>query len=60
MKVLIYIRLIFSLYQVIEIENQWLLEVAPHYYRSKDLEDNSGKKLPKNTGKAREEITRKY
>lgn len=46
--------------QVIEIENQWLLEVAPHYYRSKDLEDNSGKKLPKNTGKAREEITRKY
>ena len=49
-----------SMLQVIEIENAWLLEVAPHYYKAKELEDGSGKKMPKQTGKAREEVTRKY
>ena len=48
------------LLQVIEIENGWLLEVAPHYYKAKDLEDGSGRKMPKNTGKAREEVNRTY
>jgi hypothetical protein len=33
--------------QVIEIQPDWLLEVAPHYYQSKELEDESLKKLPK-------------
>ena len=42
--------------QVIEIESSWLLEVAPHYYKSKELEDNSGKKMPRKQGKAREEL----
>eukprot|EP00055_Hartaetosiga_balthica_P016205 m.100938 g.100938 ORF g.100938 m.100938 type:complete len:1049 (+) comp9054_c0_seq3:32-3178(+) len=38
--------------QVIEIENKWLLEVAPHYYKAKDIEDMTGKKMPKAKGKA--------
>lgn len=42
--------------QVIEIENSWLLEVAPHYYKAKELEDNSNKKLPKQTGKAKDQL----
>ena len=43
--------------QVIEIDNQWLLEVAPHYYKAKDLQDNSNKKMPKALG-ATKEMTR--
>jgi pre-mRNA-splicing factor ATP-dependent RNA helicase DHX16 len=43
---------------VIEIDNGWLLEVAPHYYKQKELEDTSGKKLPKQTGKSRQDVTR--
>ena len=46
--------------QVIEVENSWLLEVAPHYYKAKELDDGSNKKMPKNKGKARDELTRKY
>ncbi len=46
--------------QVIEIENSWLLEVAPHYYKQKELEDGSRRKMPKQTGKAREEMTRQH
>ncbi|XP_013406683.1 pre-mRNA-splicing factor ATP-dependent RNA helicase DHX16 [Lingula anatina] len=46
--------------QVIEIENQWLLEVAPHYYKAKDLDDGSHKKMPKQTGKSKAEMTRTY
>ncbi|XP_033123605.1 pre-mRNA-splicing factor ATP-dependent RNA helicase DHX16-like [Anneissia japonica] len=55
----IYYELVFTtkefMRQVIEIENQWLLEVAPHYYKSKELEDGSNRKMPKNTGKSRDE-----
>jgi pre-mRNA-splicing factor ATP-dependent RNA helicase DHX16 len=36
----------------IEIHPDWLLEAAPHYYKAKELEDDSLKKLPKNRGKA--------
>jgi len=46
--------------QCIEIENSWLIEVAPHYYNEKNLEDNSGKKMPKNTGKSSSEVNRTY
>ncbi|TRZ09063.1 hypothetical protein HGM15179_018038 [Zosterops borbonicus] len=42
--------------QVIEIDSAWLLEVAPHYYQAKELEDGSGRKMPKKAGKAREEL----
>ncbi|XP_022085325.1 putative pre-mRNA-splicing factor ATP-dependent RNA helicase DHX16 [Acanthaster planci] len=56
---LIYHELVFTtkefMRQVIEIENAWLLEVAPHYYKAKELEDTSSRKMPKNTGKSREE-----
>ncbi|KAK2143518.1 hypothetical protein LSH36_834g00067 [Paralvinella palmiformis] len=61
---LIYHELVFTtkefMRQVIEIENQWLMEVAPHYYKAKDLEDGSNKKLPKQTGKSRDQVTRTY
>nr|XP_034963144.1 pre-mRNA-splicing factor ATP-dependent RNA helicase DHX16 isoform X2 [Zootoca vivipara] len=42
--------------KVIEIDSTWLLEVAPHYYKAKELEDASNKKLPKKVGKTREEL----
>uniref|UniRef100_A0AAY4EFR3 RNA helicase n=1 Tax=Denticeps clupeoides TaxID=299321 RepID=A0AAY4EFR3_9TELE len=42
--------------KVIEIDSSWLLEVAPHYYKSKELEDSSSKKMPRKMGKAREEL----
>lgn len=42
--------------QVIEIESGWLLEVAPHYYKSKELEDSTTKKMPRKQGKSKEEL----
>ncbi|XP_014892384.1 pre-mRNA-splicing factor ATP-dependent RNA helicase DHX16 isoform X1 [Poecilia latipinna] len=57
---LIYHELVFTtkefMRQVIEIDSGWLLEVAPHYYKSKELEDSSSKKMPRKQGKAREEL----
>ncbi|XP_072249637.1 pre-mRNA-splicing factor ATP-dependent RNA helicase DHX16 [Leuresthes tenuis] len=57
---LIYHELVFTtkefMRQVIEIESGWLLEVAPHYYKSKELEDSSSKKMPRKQGKAKEEL----
>jgi pre-mRNA-splicing factor ATP-dependent RNA helicase DHX16 len=38
--------------QLIEIEGKWLLEVAPHYYKEKEIQDSTTKKMPKNMGKA--------
>lgn len=38
--------------QVIEIESKWLLEVAPHYYKPKELEDTTNMKMPKTVGRA--------
>lgn len=38
--------------QVIEIESKWLLEVAPHYYKAKELEDSTNKKMPKVSGRS--------
>lgn len=38
--------------QVTEIESKWLLEVAPHYYKPKELEDSTNKKMPKTVGRA--------
>ena len=42
--------------QVIEIDSRWLLEVAPHYYKSKELEDTSSRKMPRKQGKTKEEL----
>jgi len=56
----IYHELVFTtkefMRQTIEIESSWLLEVAPHYYKAKDLEDMKGRKMPKVKGKSREEL----
>ncbi|RWS02705.1 pre-mRNA-splicing factor ATP-dependent RNA helicase DHX16-like protein [Dinothrombium tinctorium] len=46
--------------QVIEIEPQWLVEVAPHYYKDKEIDDNSTKKMPKQIGKSSSDLTRVY
>jgi pre-mRNA-splicing factor ATP-dependent RNA helicase DHX16 len=46
--------------QIIEIENSWLLEVAPHYYNEKQLEDTSNRKMPKGAGKSSDQLTRNY
>lgn len=58
----VYFELVFTtkefMRQVIEIDNAWLLEVAPHYYKAKDLDDGTTKKMPKNTGKARADLVR--
>uniref|UniRef100_A0A3Q3FH54 Pre-mRNA-splicing factor ATP-dependent RNA helicase DHX16 n=1 Tax=Kryptolebias marmoratus TaxID=37003 RepID=A0A3Q3FH54_KRYMA len=57
---LIYHELVFTtkefMRQVIEIDSSWLLEVAPHYYKSKELEDSSSKKMPRKQGKTKEEL----
>jgi hypothetical protein len=37
---------------VSEIKHEWLAEVAPHYYKAAELEDQAGKKLPKGAGRA--------
>lgn len=44
--------------QIIEIENSWLLEVAPHYYKGKDLEDGKNKKMPRGVGKSKADLQR--
>lgn len=31
---------------VIEIESSWLVEIAPHYFKAKDIEDERNKKMP--------------
>ena len=38
--------------QVIEIDPAWLVEIAPHYYKPNEIEDESKKKMPKMIGKA--------
>lgn len=45
--------------QVIEINPEWLLEIAPHYYKPKEIDDG-GKKMPKQMGKASADLTRNY
>ncbi|KAM4854487.1 LOW QUALITY PROTEIN: pre-mRNA-splicing factor ATP-dependent RNA helicase DHX16-like [Thomomys bottae] len=42
--------------QVLEIESSWLLEVAPHFYKAKEVEDSHTKKMPPKIGKTREEL----
>ena len=37
---------------VSEIKPSWLIEIAPHYYSKKELDDPSAKKLPKGVGRA--------
>jgi len=62
-KWVVYHELVFTtkefMRDIIEIENAWLLEVAPHYYKAKELEDEKGvtrggRGFSKNAGKAPE------
>tara|TARA_B110000503_G_scaffold114805_1_gene172678 strand:- start:1368 stop:1493 length:126 start_codon:yes stop_codon:yes gene_type:complete len=39
--------------QVVEINPEWLIEIAPHYYKKKEIEqDRGGAKMPVGAGKA--------
>ncbi|CAN4088389.1 unnamed protein product [Withania somnifera] len=38
--------------QVTELKPEWLVEIAPHYYQLKDVEDSSSKKMPRGNGRA--------
>uniref|UniRef100_A0A0D9X6S6 RNA helicase n=1 Tax=Leersia perrieri TaxID=77586 RepID=A0A0D9X6S6_9ORYZ len=38
--------------QVTELKPDWLVEIAPHYYQLKDVDDSGTKKLPKGQGRA--------
>jgi pre-mRNA-splicing factor ATP-dependent RNA helicase DHX16 len=38
--------------QVTELKPEWLVEIAPHYYQLKDVEDSGTKKLPKGQERA--------
>ena len=59
---IIYHELVFTskdyMRQIVTIENSWLLEVAPHFYKSKGLDSGAAKKIPKQMGKSRKELTR--
>jgi len=51
----IYHELVFTskeyMRQVIAIKPEWLVEIAPHYYKKGDIEDYSNKKMPRKTGR---------
>ena len=36
--------------EVIQVQPEWLLEVAPHYFTENELRDDSKKKMPRTTG----------
>ncbi|KAJ9563646.1 hypothetical protein OSB04_008806 [Centaurea solstitialis] len=38
--------------QVSELKPEWLVELAPHYYQLKDVEDLASKKMPRGKGRA--------
>ncbi|KAF3331469.1 putative pre-mRNA-splicing factor ATP-dependent RNA helicase DHX16-like protein [Carex littledalei] len=38
--------------QVIELKPDWLVEIAPHYYQLKDVDDTTSKKMPRGQGKS--------
>uniref|UniRef100_A0A6U0WST0 RNA helicase n=1 Tax=Pinguiococcus pyrenoidosus TaxID=172671 RepID=A0A6U0WST0_9STRA len=42
--------------QVSPIQPQWLLEIAPHFYQTKELQDSRTKKMPKVAGAAAQKV----
>lgn len=38
--------------QVTELKPDWLVEIAPHYYQLKDVEESGAKKMPRGEGRA--------
>jgi pre-mRNA-splicing factor ATP-dependent RNA helicase DHX16 len=54
-KWVIYHELVFTtkefMREIIEVKPEWMMEVAPHYYKNIDLIDSTNtKKFPKNKG----------
>ena len=55
---MVYFELVFTtkeyMRQVIEIKPEWLMEIAPHYYKQKEVEGAEGGlvKMPRGQGKA--------
>ncbi|XP_074601058.1 DEAH-box helicase 16 lethal (2) 37Cb [Brevipalpus obovatus] len=45
--------------QVVEIEPKWLVDIAPHYYRTEEIEEHL-KKVPKSVGKSKNDLERNY
>jgi len=41
---------------VLEIQPQWLVEIAPHYYSQKDVDDAAARKMPKKAGRKAEVV----
>ncbi|KAI5330170.1 hypothetical protein L3X38_029568 [Prunus dulcis] len=41
--------------QVTELKPEWLVEIAPHYYQLKDVEDLMSKKMPRGEGRAQQD-----
>ncbi|BAT79705.1 hypothetical protein VIGAN_02262800 [Vigna angularis var. angularis] len=41
--------------QVTELKPEWLVEIAPHYYQLKDVEDSYSKKMPRGAGRVQED-----
>ncbi|CAD6196983.1 unnamed protein product [Caenorhabditis auriculariae] len=60
-KCVVYYELVFTskefMREMSEIETTWLVEVAPHYYKGRELED-SNRKMPKQRGKSAKELER--
>ena len=42
--------------KVFEMENTWLHEIAPHYYKAKEIEDSTSHKMPKKMGATKEQL----
>ncbi|KAI1715722.1 oligonucleotide/oligosaccharide-binding (OB)-fold domain-containing protein [Ditylenchus destructor] len=59
---LVYYELVFTskefMREVIEIDSRWIAELAPHYFKANELENQMNKKLPKQSGKAKHELER--
>ncbi|KAI1725162.1 helicase associated domain (HA2) domain-containing protein [Ditylenchus destructor] len=59
---LVYYELVFTskefMREVIEIDSRWIAELAPHYFKANELENQMTKKLPKQSGKAKYELER--
>uniref|UniRef100_A0A915MJ30 RNA helicase n=1 Tax=Meloidogyne javanica TaxID=6303 RepID=A0A915MJ30_MELJA len=57
----IYYELVFTskefMREIIECDPKWIAEVAPHYYKQNQLDDIAQKKMPKQMGKTKEELT---
>eukprot|EP00597_Dinobryon_sp_UTEXLB2267_P004841 CAMPEP_0170077306 /NCGR_PEP_ID=MMETSP0019_2-20121128/14147_1 /TAXON_ID=98059 /ORGANISM="Dinobryon sp., Strain UTEXLB2267" /LENGTH=283 /DNA_ID=CAMNT_0010289551 /DNA_START=41 /DNA_END=892 /DNA_ORIENTATION=- len=55
---LVYFELVFTskeyMRMVAPIKGEWLVEIAPHFYKPSDIEDSTTKKMPKTVGKTAE------